>query len=396
MTVEPDVKLDEVEIDPIQRSIGVPYGGVQLKDPFVTADFRRWATHTDNYNPLHYDDRWAAESRFGEIVAPQSYTALQAIGEETYAMSPQPMIPYHSADEYFFAGPRVHAGDHFQINRMPTSYKLANTRYGPSVFLDVDIDFSSQRGAVVKKRATTMMHPAVNQRILGDSMTEGMNFDEPVWSDEQLATIDKEKLDYVKSWRTHDKRLFRSVSVGTKLERCVIGPHSGTSFLYAQAGDPEDVWGALHVPTDQPPLLKPGSTINPLALSVQLVDPVERVALMPKARGHNMMKDGRGGHIYAAASRGRGMPRAFQIGTTLSVWSVDYLANWAGEWGFLRHSTIRFDFPVLSGDLTYIDGVVTGTTEGSTHGTVHVEFTFSDQNGVVSCRGTGDIELPLA
>jgi hypothetical protein len=305
------------------------------------------------------------------------------------------MVPYHCGDEFFFAGPRVHAGDQFHITRMPTSYKLANSRYGPSVFLDVDIDFSSQRGLVVKKRATTMMHPAENQRVLGDSITEGMNFDEPVWSDAQLAAIEKEKLDYVKSWRTHEKRLFRSVEVGRQLERCVIGPHSGTTFLYAQAGDLEDVWGALHVPTDQAPLLTPGITANPLDNSGQLVDPLERVALMPKARGHNMMKDGRGGHIYSAVSRGRGMPRAFQIGTTLSVWSVDYLANWAGEWGFLRHSTIRFGFPVLSGDLTYIDGVVTGTTEGATHGTVQVAFTFTDQNGIVSCRGTGDIDLPL-
>jgi acyl dehydratase len=402
VTTEVLADLTAVDLTEIKRCIGVPFGGEQVKEPFVVGDFRRWVAHTDNYNPLHWNDSWAAESRFGQIVAPQSFMAIQAIGEGTYTMGSQPVVPYHSADEYFFYGPRVFAGDRYRLDRMATRYSLADTRYGPSVFLDVDINYHTARGMVVKKRATTMMHPAENIAKLGSSVTAGMTSAgitsaEPQWSDLLIAQIEKEKIDYIKSWRTHEKRLFASVNVGDTLARCVLGPHSGTMFMYAEAGNLEDAWGMLEITSDQPSLLPSNVAANGLRSSAQLVDPAERARLMPRARGHNLMKDGRGGHIYPGPATGRGMPRPFAVGTTLSVWSVDYLANWAGEWGFLRRSDVRFRGPVLSGDITYLDGVVTGKSAGPDgHGTVHVSYEFTDQNGIRSCTGTGDIELPLS
>ena len=57
----------------VDRWVGVPLGGGQLRDPIAANDIRRWVQGMQNPNPLHYDDGFAAESRFGRLVAPQSF-----------------------------------------------------------------------------------------------------------------------------------------------------------------------------------------------------------------------------------------------------------------------------------------------------------------------------------
>jgi hypothetical protein len=64
------IELDTSDVD---RWIGKPLGGACLKDPVEPNDLRRWAQGMQNPNPLHYDEEYAAESRFGELVAPQSF-----------------------------------------------------------------------------------------------------------------------------------------------------------------------------------------------------------------------------------------------------------------------------------------------------------------------------------
>lgn len=387
-------ELIQIDMEEFLPWVGVPHGGLQMKVPFVQQDFQRWATHTDNYNPLHFDDRWAGASRFGQIVAPQSFTGIRATGEAAYEISKTTMGGYHAGDEYYFYGPRMCAGDKMWIDRVLSSARAKDTRYGPSVFITVDHTFVTQRGLVLKKRATTMLHPAANALALGNEKIAAAAdaSPEPEWSEAQLAEIREAKLTYIRSWRTHEKRLFGSVQVGDKLPRGVIGPHTGATFLYGETCCAEDVLGLTHVPTDQPP---------PLPQRSQWTGDVvrgdaESLLLMPPARGRGCMNEGRGGHIYDNAAIRRGMPRAFGFGSMASIWSVDHLSNWAGEAGFLRHLTIRFNSPISSGDLTYVEAEVTGLSSGPAgYGTVHITYNFINQDGVRQCSGLGDIELPL-
>ena len=63
--------LDASDLD---QHMGVPMEPGELKEPVALNDIRRWVQAMHYPNPLHYDERWAAESRFGSIVAPQSLT----------------------------------------------------------------------------------------------------------------------------------------------------------------------------------------------------------------------------------------------------------------------------------------------------------------------------------
>jgi hypothetical protein len=70
MSEEEPVGLDTSYVD---EWVGVPLGGGQMKDAVHVNDVRRWAQGMQNPNPLYFDEAFAAEGRFGRILAPQSF-----------------------------------------------------------------------------------------------------------------------------------------------------------------------------------------------------------------------------------------------------------------------------------------------------------------------------------
>ena len=64
MTGEPTT-LDASDLD---QYMGVPMQPGELKEPVATNDIRRWVQGMHYPNPLHYDERAARASRFGEII----------------------------------------------------------------------------------------------------------------------------------------------------------------------------------------------------------------------------------------------------------------------------------------------------------------------------------------
>ena len=70
----PDFDTGEVD-----RWIGVPLGGACMRDGVHVNDIRRWAQGMQNPNPLYFDAAYAAESRFGRILAPQSFSVCTCL-----------------------------------------------------------------------------------------------------------------------------------------------------------------------------------------------------------------------------------------------------------------------------------------------------------------------------
>ncbi len=379
------IQLDTTDVD---RWRGVPLGGGQLKEPVHINDIRRWAQGMQNPNRLYFDDRYAAESVHGELIAPQSFTICTDVGHgATPAI--QGNIPgqhmLFGGDEWWCFGPRIRPGDFIRQDRMLFDYKVTETKFaGPTMFSRGDTTYINQHGQVVaKQRSTSIRYIAENARKMGLFA----NSKEKEWTDAELEAVEKEKLEYYQTFLElgHQRRLF--VKVGDKLPRRPIGPHTLLTFTTEWRSYTMTVWGAAYDygrSSTQESGWTPEMSRDPEGSKV---DP---------ANADGLYKGPSRGHAQPRWARHIGMPRGYGYGATMGAWILDYLTNWGGEHCFVEHSDMKYRFPALTGDLTYLDGEVTNLTYADTGNPVaHVKVSMTTQDGALMAGGDAQIRLPV-
>lgn len=380
----------EFDVSDVARWVGRPAGGPQPKEPFSVNDIRRFVQAFHNGNPLFYDEEYAAASRFGRIVAPQSYfgggPATGAIASNQGTVPNSHML--FGGDEQWFYGPRVYPGDRLRMDRMLFDYRVTNTGFaGPTLFSRGDTTYVNQRGEfIAKQRATAIRYRADLARQKDSFASDAA---EPTWTEEELAGFEREKMEWIESFRAlgHAARLFGSVKTGDKLPRRLIGPHSIQSFTGEHRSD-QGGWGS-YTHSDLPFTSNPG-----------FIPEMQRDwdALKKDPVLSDGMKYGPGrGHVQPRYGRLIGMPRAYGYGASMCAWVVDALTNWAGEYGFLRHHNTRYRTPAFSGDITRMNCeiVTTRPDEPAGFGTVQVRYELVNQKDAQLALGTAEIELPM-
>jgi acyl dehydratase len=61
-----------MDLSDVDHRVGKLVGGGQLHEPCAKSDIRRWVMAMDYVNPLHWNQEFAGQSKFGDIIAPQS------------------------------------------------------------------------------------------------------------------------------------------------------------------------------------------------------------------------------------------------------------------------------------------------------------------------------------
>jgi acyl dehydratase len=380
-----DVTLDTSDVD---RWVGVPLGGGYLKDPVHVNDIRRWAQGMQNPNPVYYDDRFAAEGRFGRIVAPQSFAVATDVGHgATPAI--QGTIPgshmIFGGDEWWFFGPRIEPGDRIKGERMLFDYRVTETKFaGPTMFSRGDTTYINQRGEMVAKQRSTSI------RYLAEEARKRAQFnekDDPQWSDDTLADIEEQKFAYYSTFRGHDKVLWKDVNEGDRLPTRPIGPHTLMSFTTEWRAFNMNIWGAADywgVSTTDAAGWLPEMSRDP------------RQAAIDPTKADGLYQGPSRGHVQPRYARLIGMPRGYGYGATMGAWILDYLTNWSGEWGEIVHSNAQYRNPAFTGDATFLNGTVTGKDidPNTGHHLAFVEYTMTNQRDAVMAKGTAEISLP--
>jgi len=381
-----EVEFDTSYVDPW---VGVPLGGGSLKDPVAANDIRRWSQGMQNPNPLYFDDNHAAESRFGRLVAPQSFAVVT---DDSHGAAPaiQGTIPgthmLFGGDEWWFFGPRIEPGDRVTRDRMLFDYKVTQTKFaGPTMFSRGDTLYVNQKGEMICKQRSTSI------RYLAEEAVRRGVFDDdkdPVWTEDSLMEVEQRKFEYVQTVRElgHERRLF--VKTGDRLPTRLIGPHTIASFTTEWRSYLMTVWHAFREDAGPTSLMEAGWL-------PEMSRDVEGAKVDPTL-GDGLYHGPSRGHVQQKYAQLIGMPRGYGYGASMGAWVLDYLSNWGGEWSDIVHSNMSYRSPALTGDLTKLDGEVIGVDHEDPTGRplAKIRVSMTNQNGDELAAGQAEVLLP--
>lgn len=386
-----DVKLDCSDLD---NYIGKAMQPARMVEPIANNDIRRWVQAMHYPNLLHYDHNFAAQSRFGQLVAPQSFPVVMDCAHGS-APSCIGMIPnshmLFGGDEWWFYGPVLKGGDRVWNERIPFDYKIKDTSsFGPTCFQRGDNFYYNQDGDLIaKQRSTSIRYLQSAGEASQSGSTEG--HDDPVWTDDELDALEDRKFTWIKMLHDlgHSARYWDTVNVGDVLPERVFGPHSIVSFTTEWRSYLFTSWGTTHRRTDLD--IEALGFVGPMAGKEQ--DPtLERIN--PEQTDGAYIGPSRG-HLFPRWARYIGMPRGYGYGASMGAWLTDYASGWAGEWGMIRHSNCNYRSPALTGDITIQTGKITEkfVDEEGRH-MVALDIRMTNQLGSVLATAKAEVELP--
>jgi len=206
----------------IDQYLGKPMQPARMREPIHNNDIRRWAQAMHYPNLLHYDADYAAEGRWGRLVAPQSFAVTMddghGAGPACVGAIPNSHLLF-GGDEWWFYGPRIQGGDLVHNERIPFDYTVKDTKFaGPTCFQRGDNNYYNQNGELIaKQRSTSIRYLAEAGREKTTDVVEGT--EDPVWSDEELAQIQDRKFDWVQMLHElgHGKRYWDDIQIGAAL-----------------------------------------------------------------------------------------------------------------------------------------------------------------------------------
>jgi N-terminal half of MaoC dehydratase len=380
-----DIAFDTSDVD---RFVGMPVGGGQLKEPVSLTDIRRWVQGMQYPNPLHYEDEYAARSCFGRIVAPQSFTICCDVGHGAGPAIVGSIPGTHmifGGDEWWFSGARIYAGDLLYMRRRFVDYKVSDTKFaGPTMFSRGETVYINQRGDQVARQWSTAV------RYLAEEARKRGFFEQaaprPTWTNGQLSDIERRTMEWVRS-RAREERPWVSVEEGQRLPTRPIGPHTLSTFATEWRSYIFTVWGSSY--HEGPDHLVDAGWLPEMDRNLEAAE--ENPAL-----GDGLYRGPSRGHTDEEHAKVIGMPRAYGYGASMGAWVLDYVAAWAGDTGLIRHSAVQYRFPAFEGDVTYLDAEVTGKREDKTLGArlVALEVVMTTQDGSVMAKGPVEVELP--
>ena len=389
---EPQVQLD---VSDVESRVGDVVGSGQLWAACSPTDIRRWVQALDYPNPIHWNEPFARESKFGGIVAPQSFTVCMDYG---HGSSPACVgcIPgshlIFGGEEWWFYGTGIRPGDQLFQERRFDGYKVTDTKFaGPTMFSRGDTVHRNQRGALIaKERATAIRYLAAeaNRRAMYDNQQNGPK----QWAPDELKEVYRLRHDWILSNREGVTPHYEEVKVGDKLPRRVIGPHTLVTFANEYRAFMFNPWGAWHWSypegVEDPWVDQDAGWVDGFAYDMQIaqIDPRMRDGLFTGPSS---------GHINVDRAGTIGMFRAYGYGATMGAWFHDYVAYWAGHDGYIWYSKSQFRGPAFEGDVTFFEGEVIAREDQSAYGCpiVVVKVKLTNQDGGVLVDATAHVQL---
>ena len=385
-----EAETPTLDFSDIDQYLGKPIDSSPIREPIGNNDIRRWV-HAMHYpNLAHFDRHYAAETKWGKLVAPQSFPIVVDDGHGSAPACVGRIDGSHllfAGDEWWFYPVKVFGGDVISNERIPFDYTVKQTGFGPTCFQRGDNFYRNQNGELIAKQRSTALRYSAQA---GGESVNPADFDDPEWSDEDLAALEERKFTWIQMLHDlgHKERWWDDVNVGDQLLERVFGPHTIASFTTEWRAYLFTTWGTLD---------RRDFNIADLGFTEEMAghenDPVmERIN--PELTDGAYYGPSRG-HLFPKYARKIGMPRGYGYGASMGAWVTDFLSGWAGEHGMVVHSTAAYRGPALTGDITIQTAeVVDKMVDEEGRHVVQVKHLMKNQKGTTMCTGVAEIQLP--
>ena len=114
----------QMDLSDVAQRVGQLVGGGQLWEPCAKSDIRRWVMAMDYVNPIHWDQEFAANTKFGDIIAPQSMAVALDYGHGCQPACVGNIPGSHlifGGEEWWWYGTHVRPGDNTASTPATTS-----------------------------------------------------------------------------------------------------------------------------------------------------------------------------------------------------------------------------------------------------------------------------------
>jgi acyl dehydratase len=388
----------QLDLSDVDHRIGKLVGGGQLWEPCTAMDIRRWVMGMDYPNPIHWDEEFARNSRFGGIIAPLSMAACMDYGHGSQPACVGRIPGSHllfGGEEWWYYGHRIRPGDKLFQERRFHDYKITETKFaGPTMFSRGDTIHRNQNGTLVAKARQTVIRYLVAEAEKRKMFEKNNVTRIPVWTTPELKKVEKVRHDWIMSNRFGASPHFEEINIGDRLPRRALGPHTIASFSTEYRAFMWNAWGSYHW-IGVPGVKDPWINQDPGWVEGFGYDE-EGAKIDPRKRDGLYLGPSRG-HVDSAKGAQIGVPRGYGYGATMAAWTTDYLAYWAGHDGMVRHSKMQFRTPAFEGDVTYMDGEITAKQADSTWGVplITIKVQMTNQEGAVLAEGAAEVEVPI-
>ncbi len=333
-------------------------------------NIRHYAHGIGDDNPLWCDPDYAANTKYGGIIALPSFLfACDRIISGYVGGLPGVHAMWAGAN-WSWHKP-VRRNDEINTEAWLKDLILHDTQFsGRAVQQIYHVDFFDQDGDKLAGADSWCFRTDRDQaREAGTKYTELKEKPVKTYTDDELAEIFAGYAE--EEVRGSEIRYFEDVSIGDKLPTMVKGPMTVTGFIaYAQG------WGGLYIRANKLAWKQhhrhPGLAIKN---KFGIPDCPERV------------------HWENDFATMVGAPAAYDYGPERCSWMTHHMTNWMGDDSFLRESKSQIRRHNPEGDTLFIDGEVIGKREVDGAALIDIKQQALNQDGELSIHGTGVVEL---
>ena len=333
-------------------------------------NIRHYAHGIGDDNPLWCDPDYAANTKYGGIIALPSFLfACDRIISGYVGGLPGVHAMWAGAN-WSWHKP-VRRNDEINTEAWLKDLILHETQFsGRAVQQIYHVDFFDQDGDKLAGADSWCFRTDRDQaREAGTKYTELKERPVKTYTDDELAEIFAGYAE--EEVRGSEIRYFEDVSIGDKLPTMVKGPMTVTGFIaYAQG------WGGLYIRANKLAWKQhhrhPGLAIKN---KFGIPDCPERV------------------HWENDFATMVGAPAAYDYGPERCSWMTHHMTNWMGDDSFLRESKSQIRRHNPEGDTLFINGEVIGKREVDGVALIDIKQQALNQDGELSIHGTGVVEL---